>query len=239
MTRSVEITALTQELNIDVLTLSETWFSDQKGIEIQDYSLIILDNATDTKLGKWGGVAIYVRNELKEYVREKPIKKPENINVQIAAIEIADYTVVTCYRPCRQTKEDFEKMTILFEENFKKAKNLIVTGDMNLPGIDWTNSTSSSGQEEEELMETILALGFSQIVEESTHKKGNILDIVLVTEKEDITRIEVLNTKEMIGKNKKSQESPFTFHLNIHLSSPTLERFHLFYIFKSTFLIFN
>ena len=40
------------------------------------------------------------------------------------------------------------------------------------------------------------------------------------------------------SKNKKSQESPFTFHLNIHLSSLTLKKFH-FLIFKSTFLIFN
>ena len=93
-------------------------------MKIKDYTLIEQDNRADTTLGKFGGVAIYVKNSIAKYVKVVPLVKPDRhkgkvINVQAAAIQIGNTVIGVVYRPHGQLIEDYEKMAKFVLENFK------------------------------------------------------------------------------------------------------------------------
>ena len=55
-------------------------------------------------------------------------------------------------------------------------KNTILIGDVNLPDINWLDSTSTSRGRR--ILETALEEDLAQLVNFPTHIKGNILDLV-------------------------------------------------------------
>ena len=60
----------------------------------------------------------------------------------------------------------------------KRVKKLFIIGDLNLRNVNWDTNSSSSNVEKL-FLEEFFRLGLIQCITESTHKKGNILDVLL------------------------------------------------------------
>ena len=70
-------------------------------------------------------------------------------------------------------------MGYLFEL-LSQSEHVIIVGDFNLPDINWSSLTGVSPFSKR-FCEFIFDSNFIQLVENPTHMKGNILDLVLTT----------------------------------------------------------
>jgi hypothetical protein len=68
--------------------------------------------------------------------------------------------------------------------------NIILVGDFNCPGIDWTTFSSSSAPDSE-LCDLMLDHNFIQLVTSPTHLHGNCLDLVFTNNPECILNLQV------------------------------------------------
>ena len=76
----------------------------------------------------------------------------------------------------------------------KMLRKFIIAGDFNLNGIDWgTGYTRSSI--EREFLNGFADLGLIQNINVATHKKGNILDILLTTSTSYLKDLKVIDTE--------------------------------------------
>ena len=85
-----------------------------------------------------------------------------------------DLHIVLVYRSPNSSKENTDKLCQMIK---MLKKNTILIGDINLPGIDWKSATSD--RKGRDLLDTVLEEGVDQMVEFSTHVRGNILDLLL------------------------------------------------------------
>ena len=200
LNKKAELTLLCEEKNLDILALTETFFLDNH-VKIKGYVCVSHDDRLDTPNGHFGGAAIYVKEDLATAIKEIPIIKPKinedrAYNVQICAIEIVGRTIVVLYRPPSQTEEEYRLMPKLVTDHFAKTENLVLLGDFNMPAVNWQLHTGPNGSAEQALMEKIIELNLEQLVHVSTHKRGNILDLVAVTNQQEIEELEVTPTEE-------------------------------------------
>ena len=78
----------------------------------------------------------------------------------------------------------------------RATPNVILGGDFNLPDIDWTKTEVKPKSQypiaySAIMLETCEDL-YSQHVEEPTHLRGNILDLVFTSNKDQVENIEVI-----------------------------------------------
>ena len=111
-------------------------------------------------------------------------------------------------------------------------------GDFNVPDINWSTlvgSTHFSNQ----FCDLVFDLNLSQLVDSSTHRQGNILDLVLTNIKDSIHSLTVLNRDHQLIS---FDHYPITFVLSHSVISPTQNSPTYFYdLLKETmktFLIF-
>ena len=90
-------------------------------------------------------------------------------------------------------------------------------GDFNVPDINWSTlvgSTHFSNQ----FCDVVFDLNLSQLVDSSTHKQGNILNLVLTNIEDSIHSLTVLNRNHQLIS---SDHYPITFVLSHSVISPT------------------
>ena len=78
------------------------------------------------------------------------------------------------YRPPTSSQENLEELTKLLQS---KNKNSFYIGDFNLPDVDWMENLAPKRYQT--LLDTCQEYGLEQMVDFPTHRKGNILDLVL------------------------------------------------------------
>ena len=102
-----------------------------------------------------------------------------------------------------------------FEMFFKKARSrrgvrgMIVTGDINLPDVDW-DRYSSPNIIEQSFLDSFSNFELEQFVKTPTHNKGNILDLLLTDKTQLISNVKVSD----FNKPCKSDHFNLTFQLN-------------------------
>ena len=168
-----------------------------------------------------GGVLIAVSSQLSIQSNVIPLKH----EAEMLAIEIIlknkTIIIATCYRVgtlgTRNADEILKALRMLSRK--KSVKKFIMVGDFNLPQINWVSGTGTS------TLGNIFLNGFAesgmvQCIQESTHKKGSILDILLSRSSEHIKNFNIVSDKAYLN----SDHYPITFDIMIKCKRRTLEK---------------
>jgi Reverse transcriptase (RNA-dependent DNA polymerase)/Endonuclease-reverse transcriptase len=84
-------------------------------------------------------------------------------------------TIILTYRPPNSGKQNLDMLCEILRKS--ASENTIAIGDFNLPDIDW--ATNRAGPNGKILLNTMNEQNYEQLVEFSTHEKGNVLDLVV------------------------------------------------------------
>ena len=156
-------------------------------VQVPNYSLIRNDVKGDVYKH---GVCAYVRNDIMLSNVLAPIP-----NVLTFCLVSYNVHVVVVYRPPSNTDVDNE-LVCSFLGNFCADKEVILMGDFNLPGLDWSCghpiTTPGCSRSVQMFVDMFDSLGLTQWVTQPTYpRSGNILDLVLTTEPDRIGRIDI------------------------------------------------
>ena len=92
------------------------------------------------------------------------------------------FKLVNVYSRPQCNDNQFSEISIFMQEIFCDDLATLVTGDWNMPDIDWVSNTSPSLHHQADIVGMFSDFGLEQLVLEPTHDKGNILDLVLCNE---------------------------------------------------------
>jgi Endonuclease-reverse transcriptase len=179
-----ELRATAADLEPDIILITETWcnqdvnnaFLSLPGYEVQ---IDLRRDREDTSEGRGGGLLVYAKQGLKILSGDNSIDF-----MQYCKFSVYDITCYLVYRPPNSSAENMTKLANLIKS---AEKNAIFIGDLNLPGVNW--STGMSKNSEKPVVEATEEMFMEQLVEFSTHTKGNILDLVLTNVPERIIDI--------------------------------------------------
>ena len=173
--KSTELSSLT--VNYDVICLTETHVDDT----ITDRSIINRDDLVFFRKDRnicGGGVLVAADRSL--FPRE--IKAPE-CKAEAIFVRINECIVLCCYYRPHQSCEINNFIETFNNISSKYPKDeIILLGDLNFPGFDWQTGQFKSGVTYKALHESFLSFLFenslTQIIQTSTHIKGNTLDLI-------------------------------------------------------------
>ena len=174
----------------DIILLTETWCNtsiSDATLAIPGYQLEsdLRRDRTDTVNGLGGGLLVYTKQGLKILPHNN--FKTNEFN-QFCSLRIPTkgepLTIFLVYRPPGSGYENTDK---LCEIMTNLDKQTILIGDFNFPDINWIDSTSAARGRP--ILETATSENLEQLVNFSTHNKGNILDLVLTNCPEKIVSI--------------------------------------------------
>ena len=181
--------------------LSETWLKDHKDAElnVEGYKLFRGDRSrikASRRGRESGGVAFYLRNDLAATC--EPIFTFSNGVIEILTMYSRVENLILCimYRQpddeahghpskCKEFEGAMNKLKDVILKFDGPVPDVVVGGDFNLPCIDWDSKTPNTNctKDTKDMFNVLTAfmeeLCLSQIVMQSTHKMGNILDLVL------------------------------------------------------------
>ena len=93
--------------------------------------------------------------------------------------------VILFYRPPSSGRQNIDELCNIMENT---SKNTLLIGDLNMPGISWGQETAA-GPRERAVLDVACKAGLHQLVDFATHRKGNILDVVLTNCNEKIISV--------------------------------------------------
>nr|CAH7753478.1 unnamed protein product [Callosobruchus chinensis] len=166
---------------VDIFCVSEHWLNEDQvqACTIQGYQLASMYYRSSCKNG---GVCIFCRNELGEYVTEIDVSKSVTERTfEICGIELKTYKQkVHIFCLYRTPSSDFKNFIAVFssflEYNYKskRTKDVILVGD-------WNVDFSSNSLEKNLIQDTLSSFGFQNIVGEATRvsqKSATAIDYV-------------------------------------------------------------
>lgn len=165
------VSRLLREKNLDVFLLTETWLTNITADEElkKAFSPDYVFYHKSEEVIKRKGVAIIVSRRLES----EPVEGlPTTETFQYVAIKLKrkEWTqhvlIINVYRPPEAFTPFLNEFKRFLEEVIKRDEEVILTGDFNIP---------NSPKFEDLLREKKL----NQLVTDATHKKGNILDLVI------------------------------------------------------------
>lgn len=163
-----------------VLVITETWLhSDVQNSEIipPSYTLIRRDRGS-----RGGGVAIAIKNNIK-FTRLNGIDDHESIWCKL---KFFGKTIILggVYRPPNAPPEYLDSLYDYLLQNTNSRSNILITGDFNLPGINWC-SLSHDGKDiknSESLLLTAFTFSLTQLVSDATRISSSaLLDLVFAS----------------------------------------------------------
>ena len=176
--KTAEITALTNKYNIICLTETHLDETVPDCCIIEDPSKKIFRR--DRTL-HGGGVLLALDRDL------KPMKiNIDDLKEEVLVVAMEPQTIICClYRPYVHLR-NMNKLHIILENITNKFPShvLILTGDFNLPGIDWKHKLVKPECQHKhihrEFINILDEFMLSQMVLEPTHVKGNTLDLICI-----------------------------------------------------------
>ena len=193
---------------------TETWLSPVQcdgeigeiGRFSSDYTIHRRDRDSHSKDG---GVLIAVRNDLKSTRCEELEPDCELCWVKVEAAGEKSLYVGAYYRPNIKDSESLQLMknSVTNLSNHTRS-HIWLTGDFNLPEIDWKDRSIRTGAKfrdrHQEFLDTLDEASLSQMVRDPT-RGGNVLDLFLTNNDTLVIRCEV-------GTGDTSMESFFPIH---------------------------
>lgn len=178
-----ELTTLATCEGPDLILISETWCNAEicdAALSIPGYSLEtdLRKDRQDTRNGIGGGLLVYSKRGAK--LESCPKYESSNFN-QFCALSIltndSPLNIILLYRPPSSGADNMKELCSLLRQ---LNNNTLVIGDFNMPGVNWEELMGE--RKLDEFLETMEAEGLEQLVNFSTHNKGNILDLVVSKE---------------------------------------------------------
>ena len=151
----------------DILCVTETWLSSDDVFDLPNYTCFRFDRTAK----KGGGCMILLKNCITCEVVNLNFspKEIEILCVDFQVIKAQKVRLICVYSPpvCNRMQFDELSQALTF---FLQDSSLpvIVTGDMNLPDVDWINAFSPSAHFQDEILGLLSALGLQQRVCEPT-----------------------------------------------------------------------
>jgi hypothetical protein len=174
-----ELSALAEDAGPDIILLTETWCNatvDNAVLAIPGYILAtdLRRDRIDTANGIGGGLLVYGKEGIEILMNDN---LASNFN-QYCSFRITTRSTplnfVLAYRPPSSRQENTVELCNLLR---KLDSNTLVIGDINLPDIDWKEGRA--GAKGRQLLETALEENLDQMVSFPTHRKGNMLDLII------------------------------------------------------------
>ena len=178
--KTTELQTMLSSTEADIVIATESWLRpDILNPEIfpSNYNVYRKDRP-DTG----GGVFILVSNKLISSSLDDYASAHEAIWVEIKEQKGPSITVGAFYRPPKDNLESLESFgSVINNVTRSTSGTLIIGGDFNLPGVDWTNNTCKPHAASPALCNTLIDIaqdnGLEQIVDEPT-RGDNILDLL-------------------------------------------------------------
>ena len=159
--------------DFNVFCITETWLSNNipdGEILPSDYVLYRKDRPS-----RGGGVLIAI----KESMCSTYIPSPPDLEVVSVKIGLSDELVISCVYVPPYSKVLYVSSMVEYLTNIVSSfKKCIIVGDFNFPDIDWSTLTGSLPSTNV-FCEFVFDCNLIQHITQSTHQKGNILDLVL------------------------------------------------------------
>ena len=197
------------------MLLTETWLREHLDAEIniQGFSLFRSDrNRQKKKRGRnSGGVAIYLKNEFN--IKTEILLQFSNGVIEALCLHLPNLNmvVVIVYRQPNDAvggnKSTSDQLQVFLDELGEvltalpsPMPTLILAGDFNLPNASWPACAPSRGASGDEKKMINLLQQFSsshfliQVVDQPTHRGGNVLDLILTNNTDAVSSVEVTPT---------------------------------------------
>ena len=156
-----------------VLCLTETWLSTtiyNKEILPSNFCIYRSDRPS-----RGGGAMICVSNS----ISSRLIASHSDIDLVIVQLLTSPCVILCCvYIPPNCSSSYFCSAISILETILTQHNHVIILGDFNLPDINWSSLTSPSPSSTI-LCDLIFKFNLIQMVNNATHSKGNILDLIL------------------------------------------------------------
>lgn len=182
-----EVAWLIKDVNLHILAISETWFTPKHNLnllKIKDFDLIRHDR-NNVKRTRGGGVALYVRNGLKNRIIAK---SRANALIEYLCIEITSglgekLAFCTAYNPPQNTR--FDPLMSELNKLAPKYSHVIVVGDFNV-------NLLKDNPPAKRFVEEITKCGFSCPNNIPTNfvigKNPSLIDLILLKQKNCLNR---------------------------------------------------
>ena len=150
---------------------------------------------------KRGGVLIYLREELDVGVETIAEGSAGNVEFLVLNVTVLNLIIVNIYRPPLTQNIHFEKVLKTIQEvlSLSAGMSIVLTGDLNLPIIDWTHLSiyggTSADRDQGKLLLRLFEENFLEQLILKPTRGDNILDLFATNDHELAWRITVEDTK--------------------------------------------
>ena len=186
------------EENAGIIALTESHLNE----EIRDAEISIKGYEayrSDRVEYKNGGVIVYVRSDLNLGVRILLNLSCSKVEVLVLKLERVDTIFITLYRPPDTTVEVFHRVLVrvgeIIEVNGGHECPMMLTGDLNMPIVNWSTRQTSGGTHSlqvqvDELLRLTDKYYMDQYIDKPT-RGANILDLFFANNEDHILKVEV------------------------------------------------
>ena len=210
--------------DFDVICLTETWLSDfiyDQEILPTNYNIYRRDRPS-----RGGGVLIAIKDTIPVSVVPSNLSHnaPEIITVRL---NLRKPTILSCVYlpPCPSDSlmaDTISSLTQAIQSN--PSADTLIVGDFNLPDIQW-DTLSSTSSSSIAFCDFVFDNSLTQLIDQPTHVKGNILDLLLSNSSDWVTNLTLASDNHWVS----SDHFVVTFHLSqlIH-PTPTITPKYVF-----------
>ena len=176
----------------DIVLITETWCNKETNMAVLNINGYNIDpelrqDREDTLNGIGGGLLVYFKDGLLINPRNVANNFNQFLQFEVTSEDDVNLNITLVYRPPSSNDENTEELCKLLEST---DTNSIIIGDFNFPKIDWKFQTSE--QKSANFLQRTIECEYNQMVEFKTHIRGNLLDLVLTKNPENIVNIEQL-----------------------------------------------
>lgn len=160
--------------------VTETWLGENiydAELGTSNYQIFRCD-----RKNKGGGVLIAVHKSIRS------IQLTIEYNIEAVMVELESYLAVLCIYAQPNCSTEYFHDLLACLHSLPEDKNILVTGDFNIPEIHW-EALSGGGVRSTEFCDCIFEKNLVQLISEPTHRMGNILDLVLSNQPERICNL--------------------------------------------------
>jgi len=171
-----------------IVVLNETWLNlhvNSNEIIHENYYKCFRSDRTEEDKAKYnksggGGVIIFCRQDLD--ILTKSVKIPCRLPILSIELKMRDNSKIclsTFYRYGYSDTADFLEAERYFNDLHRKYRSICLIGDLNLSTVrDWSNPVANDTTEDM-YVNLFSNLGLTSLINQSTHRGGNTLDLVL------------------------------------------------------------
>ena len=176
--KDIPVEALALDYDAHILFITESWIPENASIKIRSYKNVIFSPRKDTEFGRFGGVAVYIKENCGLEIQYTDDLSPTP-NCQLVHVRISSVNFYCCYRSPSQDPIEMNELSKQFQRI--KGINSIILGDFNLPSANWSEATANTDSETR-LIRILLEQQREQLVTEPTFtRSNNILDICVAS----------------------------------------------------------